>query len=126
MTTRICRWRGNAARSLLFLFVLCARPAAGDTYPRQMGVDAQHYVYRLTLRDDADEIVGEATAQLLLLEDGVTDLTLDLASGRYRVDWIAPATGAVLESGDISHDGGNRILKTPKYEIDIALRIKRI
>ena len=54
------------------------------------------------------------------------DLLVKLPAGRYRVDWIAPATGAVLESRHITHDGGNRILKTPKYEIDIALRIKRI
>jgi aminopeptidase N len=51
-----------------------------DTYPRQAGVDAQHYVFRIALHDDSDEISGEATADLLFTRDGVTEFSLDLAS----------------------------------------------
>ncbi len=52
----------------------------GDTYPRQSGVDAIHYIFRLTLTDDNDEIAGEATADLRFLKDGLTEFQLDLAS----------------------------------------------
>jgi aminopeptidase N len=51
-----------------------------DTYPRQPGVDALHYVFRLTLGDDSDEIAGEATVRVRLLSDGVDGLALDLTS----------------------------------------------
>lgn len=51
-----------------------------DTYPRQTGIDAQHYIFRVTLSDDSDEISGEATVQLRFVRDGVSDFALDLAS----------------------------------------------
>jgi aminopeptidase N len=70
---------GHVCRAIVVL-VLAARPAAADTYPRQPGVDAQHYTFRLTLRDDTDEIAGEATTDLRIVRDGVTEFTLDLAS----------------------------------------------
>ena len=51
-----------------------------DTYPRQPGVDALNYEFRLTLSDDTDEIVGEATVDLRFTRDGLADFTLDLAT----------------------------------------------
>jgi aminopeptidase N len=51
-----------------------------DTYPRQPGVDAQHYIFRVTLNDGNDEIAGETTAVLRFLKDGLTEFWLDLAS----------------------------------------------
>src|ERR687888_439815 len=70
---------GHVCLAILVL-VLATRPAAADTYPRQPGVDAQHYAFRLTLRDDTDEISGEATTDLRFVRVGVTEVTLDLAS----------------------------------------------
>ena len=55
-------------------------PCPADTYPRQPGIDAIHYTFRLTLRDDTDEIEGESTVNLRFLQDGVKEFTLDLAS----------------------------------------------
>ena len=41
---------------------------AADTYVRQPGVDARHYVFRLTLlTGDSNEIRGEATATFRLV-----------------------------------------------------------
>jgi aminopeptidase N len=51
-----------------------------DTYPRQQGVDALHYVFRLTLSDSTDEIQGEATAEIRFTKDNVAELVLDLMS----------------------------------------------
>ncbi len=61
-------------------FCLAAAPLFADTYPRQPGIDALHYVFRLTLEDARDVIVGEATADLRFLRDGLTEAALDLAS----------------------------------------------
>jgi aminopeptidase N len=60
--------------------LLAALSCAADTYPRQPGIDAIHYIFRLTLSDASDEIVGEATADLRFVKEGVTQVTLDLAS----------------------------------------------
>jgi aminopeptidase N len=51
-----------------------------DTYQRQPGVDVQHYVFRVTLSDDDDEIAGETTVTLRFVKDGLTEFWLDLAS----------------------------------------------
>ena len=55
-------------------------PIAADTYPRQPGVDALHYIFRLTLSDESDELTGEATIDLRFLQEQWREVTLDLAS----------------------------------------------
>jgi aminopeptidase N len=63
------------------LLVLAGSSAAlADTYPRQPGIDAIHYVFRLTLADSSNEIAGEATASLHLTADNVAEAVLDLTS----------------------------------------------
>src|SRR5262245_50515541 len=52
--------------------------ASADTYPRQAGVDALHYVFRLTISDDSNEIAGESTATLRFTAAGVKEVALDL------------------------------------------------
>ena len=51
-----------------------------DTYPRQPGVDAFHYVFRLELSDASPEITGEATVDFAFTRDGVDKVSLDFAS----------------------------------------------
>lgn len=62
--------------------LVLATGLAADTYPRQPGVDALHYVFRLGLTDASNEITGEATVTVRFLRDGVGDVQLDLASAR--------------------------------------------
>lgn len=55
--------------------------ARADTYPRQAGVDAEHYVFRLTLlTSDSNEIQGDATVRLRITANGVHEAFLDLMS----------------------------------------------
>ena len=63
---------------LILLLIPCVLEA--DTYPRQTGVDAIHYVFRLSLSDSSDEIVGESTVTVKFLLDKVGDVQLDLMS----------------------------------------------
>lgn len=65
---------------ILALFVLSI-PVFADTYPRQPGIDVIHYIFRLTLNDNSDEIVGETTVDVRFVNDSVMEFTLDLASG---------------------------------------------
>jgi len=75
---------------------LAAATVAADTYPRQPGIDAEHYVFRLTLGDETDEIAGEATVTLRFLHDGVGEAALDLAS---------PANGKGMQVTEVTSGG---------------------
>jgi hypothetical protein len=59
--------------------LLTAVASHADTYPRQPGVDAVHYVFRLTIDDSSDRIAGEATITFRLAER-VGEVSLDLTS----------------------------------------------
>ncbi|HWI16270.1 MAG TPA: M1 family metallopeptidase [Vicinamibacterales bacterium] len=61
-------------------FLLLPAVLAADTYPRQSGIDVLHYVFRLTLTDQSNEITGEATVTVKFLQDRVADMSLDLTS----------------------------------------------
>lgn len=104
-------------------------PAPADTYPRQPGVDAVHYVFRLTLRDDTDEIAGEATADLRFVRDGVAEVALDLATaagGKGMTVTGVTAGGAPVKSAHA--DGRLRLTVDPpakageRRRFDVAYR----
>ena len=44
--------------------------------------------------------------------------------GRYRLEWIAPATGAVRSTETIAWAGGDLRVTTPAYTLDLALRMR--
>jgi aminopeptidase N len=62
------------------LTLAAAASAFPDTYPRQPGIDAWHYVFRIELSDTSPEIKGEATVDLRIARDDVHEAALDLAS----------------------------------------------
>src|SRR5262245_45533817 len=64
----------------VFVLLLFTGPLLADSYPRQPGIDAEHYVFRVLLSDDTDEINGETTVDLRFLQSGVTSAVLDLTS----------------------------------------------
>src|SRR5258708_1268225 len=70
----------EAMKKLIIAVTLTAALACADNYPRQPGVDAQHYIFRVTLSDDTDQIAGEATVDLRFVREGVTEVSLDLTS----------------------------------------------
>jgi aminopeptidase N len=78
----------------LLLLALCAC-ALADNYPRQPGIDVQHYIFRVTLRDDSNEIAGETTVRVWVTQAGVSRLALDLADS-MQVDGVT-SQGAPVE-----------------------------
>ena len=76
-------------------------PAAerrADTYPKNPAIDALNYAFALTLSDDTDRIVGEATIDLRFLEAGIEGVRLDLIETRsdgtgMRVEAVTGADG---------------------------------
>ena len=75
--------------------LLTAVPGGADTYPRQPGVDAVHYVFRLTVEDGSNRIAGETTVTFRVTER-VSELWLDLASA---ADGKGMAVAAVTIGG---------------------------
>lgn len=72
--------RRGAGWALAVALAGAAPGASADSYPRQPGVDALHYVFRIALGDASDAIEGEASVRVRFLRDGVEELALDLAS----------------------------------------------
>ena len=66
------------------LVLLWSAALGADTYPRQPGVDAIHYVFRLALGDASDEIAGETTVTVKFATGGLREVALDLASRGER------------------------------------------
>jgi aminopeptidase N len=84
-------------RKLAAGLALCVCLAFADTYQRQPAVDVQHYVFRVTLSDESDEIAGETTVTVRFLKDGLTQFWLDLAS---------PASGKGMTVAAVTSGGG--------------------
>ncbi len=52
-------------------------------------------------------------------------LIVELPAGKYRAEWIDTKTGAVARAEEFQHGGGKRLLKSPAFSNDIALRLVR-
>ena len=50
---------------------------------------------------------------------------LNLPPGNYQTDWVDPERGSVIASQSFTQGSDDKMLTSPTYKIDIALRIKR-
>ena len=55
--------------------------------------------------------------------NGPAELSLDLPAGRYRAEWMNPATGALLDTEGFAHSGGAKALISPRFAGGVALRL---
>jgi hypothetical protein len=53
-------------------------------------------------------------------------LAVNMPEGSYRAEWIDPAGGTIIESQTIQAKDGPCRLTTPRYTVDVALRMKRV
>ncbi len=112
--------------AVLFVLLASAFPLA-DTYPRQPGVDAIHYVFRLTLADGSNEIAGEATVQLRLAADNLAEALLDLASARERGGMTVSSVTIGGGAASFSHENDRLRITLPagaKKGQDVSLTIR--
>ncbi len=77
---------------ILLVAAVCVCVASADTYPRQPGIDVQHYIFRVSLNDQNDSITGETTIVVRFVEAGVAHVAFDLAS---------PAAGKGMTVDDV-------------------------
>jgi hypothetical protein len=62
---------------------------------------------------------------MYLLHAGGAQLSLQLPSGRYRLDWLDPVSGVYISKAKMTHKGGIARLVVPENTFDIALRMVR-
>ena len=53
------------------------------------------------------------------------ELALDLPAGSYRAEWVDTKTGEAAKAAEFEHGGGKKLLASPEYADDIALRVSR-
>ena len=75
--------------------------------------------------NDASEA---ATSAASVLKDGVPyePVFAVEGDGRYRADWVEPETGKVLAAQTLDHADGRVKLTSPRYSVDLALRVVRM
>jgi len=52
-------------------------------------------------------------------------LTLELPQGDYTAEWLDPTSGQIAQRDTWSHAGGERVVESPRFAADLALRIVR-
>jgi len=67
---------------VLLAAAACAPLLFADNYPRQPGIDVDHYIFRVALTDQSDEISGDATVAVRFVDASVTQVAFDLAAPR--------------------------------------------
>jgi aminopeptidase N len=88
-----------AQLALLLFAAPAVSPAPRDTYPKNPGIDALNYAFRLELTDTSDAIVGELTMDLRFVATGVQAVRLDLANA------IASRGGKGMRVSDVTLNG---------------------
>ena len=93
------RRRNLISLVVLVAVVLITSAASFDTYPRQPGIDALHYTFKVTLSDDTDMISGETTVDFRFVLGSVTELFLDLASVTDTTEGKGMRVHGVISNG---------------------------
>jgi hypothetical protein len=53
-------------------------------------------------------------------------LSINVAPGTYKIEWINPTSGALIDARSQECKGGDCILQTPRYHLDIVLRMHHL
>ncbi|NQT37860.1 MAG: hypothetical protein HQ581_10245, partial [Planctomycetes bacterium] len=56
---------------------------------------------------------------------GPTNLAVALPVGTYQAEWVDTKTGRIAKTEALDHHGGEKILRSPDFSEDVALRIVR-
>jgi aminopeptidase N len=68
------------AAALSFTAPVAVAPVVFDNYTRQRGIDAEHYAFAITLRDETEQIDAVASMSVRFVERGITGLWFELAN----------------------------------------------
>ncbi|MDX1636912.1 MAG: M1 family metallopeptidase [Balneolaceae bacterium] len=68
------------------IFIQISGELFADDYPRNHGIDIQHYTFSLALSDTSDTIVGETTVTVSFKKNGIQQFRLDLINSSKARD----------------------------------------
>src|SRR4051812_11272335 len=102
---------------ILALVGLAACSLLADTYPRQPGIDVEHYIFRVTLADNTDQISGETTVAIRFVQAGVRQVSLDL--GQLMTVAAVALDGAPVQ---FRHEGDRLAIPLPSAPAPGELR----
>jgi aminopeptidase N len=105
--------RTRSLAGLAAAVVFAASLAFADDYPRQPGIDALHYIFRVTLTDASDAVSCESTAELEFVRGGVARFWLDLASPRYGKGMSVTSVVSGAAPVPYEHSGDRLIITLP-------------
>lgn len=89
----------GAAAGLAVLAAFVLPPSARDTYPKNPGIDALNYAFRIELTDSSDALRGEMTMDLRFVSADVRAVRLDLVKRSAALDGKGMTVSAVLLDG---------------------------
>jgi len=92
----------------------------GDAFCRGMSWPGNQYALYI----HHSQCTKDSAAYTVIPGNYQHDLVLKLPDGKYKADWIDPATGRILKSEWVNSKNNTQKLHTPLYSVDIALRIK--
>ena len=96
--------------ALLLACTLAASDARADTYPRQPGVDVQHYAFTLELSDDHDRVAGVAVIEVRFTRDGESALRFDLASRDGATGKGMAVSGVTADGAPLAYSHRDHVL----------------
>lgn len=71
-----------------------------DPYPKNPKIDAIHYRFEFELSDDTDEIKGRSTVDVRFLDEGITQLRLDLINQSAALEEKGMRVASVTAQGE--------------------------
>lgn len=96
--------------ALILAGLLTVSPLVADTYPRQVGIDVQHYVFRVEVTDTSDVLEGQTTVTVRIQQDGLAHLVLDLASLKEGHGMTVASVGVDGKPASFTHQDGRLTL----------------
>ena len=97
----------DAATRLAMLAAFVLPPSVRDTYPKNPGIDALNYAFRIELSDSSDALRGEMTMDVRFVSPDVRAVRLDLANANAAREGRGMKVSAVLLNGVVvpfTHD----------------------
>jgi aminopeptidase N len=92
--------------NLTLALLLSVPLAVADNYPRQPAIDIQHYIFRVTLSDESDEIAGETTVSVRFVNGGVSSFWLDLAAAANGKGMTVSEVTSAGAAAQFAHQNG--------------------
>jgi hypothetical protein len=98
----------------------CVKTVAGDDEVRAMSEPGKQYAIYIhaPLPKKPEELEASRRRGVTVL------LALDLPAGDYGAEWLNTKTGNLERSEKFTHAGGLKSLESPKFDDDVALRIR--